>query len=407
MILECCWIVLINNTWIKNMSATNQSSSFSTSTQHHPFEETKTRQMSSYDRMQAKLEKIKGSFLRLSMQIPQSSQRAIAKSLGFNQEKFPDLDPHIQMLLSLRKWLSAENESNSTPETARIHFRRDMSAIAKPTPVAFVKDWSIPSRSGHQLSVRHYTPILDNSVDNHQEKLPLLVYFHGGSFIVGDVDTHDDPCRLLCQFGQMQVLSVSYRCMPDHPSPAGIEDCFDTLKWAYTHVLDLGADPKKIAVGGDSAGGNLAAVVSQLAVGTAYAPAAQLMIYPILDLVNEYPSHQNFGHGLFLSRVDLEAAKNLHLSCSLLPFSDPRVSPILGNLKGLPPALMITAAFDSLRDEGETYAIKMREAGSHCIGYRVEGQGHGFVSMAVINQAAYDATLSIARDFRKLLDEAN
>lgn len=356
------------------------------------------------NQLTARLEKIKGAALRLSMRMPPASQRAIARSLGFDQTKYPDLDPHVQMLLSVRKWLSAGSDANPTPEASRINFRRDMAAIAKPTPVATVKDWKIPSRSG-QLTVRHYTPLRRDLNEENPKPLPILVYFHGGSFIVGDVDTHDDPCRLFCQHGQMQVLSVTYRLMPDHPSPAAIEDCLDTLKWVYEHVANLGADPTKIAVGGDSAGGNLAAVISQLAVGTDYAPAAQLMIYPSLDLVNDYPSYDDFGHGLFLSRVDVEYAKELHLSHSLLPFSDPRVSPMLGNFAGLPPALIVTAAFDSLRDEGEVYAIKMREAGLNCVAYRVEGQGHGFVSMATINLAALEATIGIAKDFRKLLDD--
>jgi acetyl esterase len=389
--------------WIGKMSASNPSKPLSNSIQPLLPNESEAGWMSRFDQIKTHLEKIKGIVLRLSMRIPAASQRAIARSLGFNHQKFPDLDPHVQMLLSVRKWMSAANQSNPTPQSSRIHFRRDMAAIAKPTPVASVNDWEIPSRSG-QLTVRHYTPIRHDSAEKHQELLPLLVFFHGGSFIVGDVDTHDDPCRLLCQFGQMQVLSVSYRLMPESPSPAGIYDCFDALKWACENIQSLGADPNKIAVGGDSAGGNLATVVSQLAVGTAYAPAAQLMIYPILDLVNDYPSHHTFSHGLFLSRVDLDAGKRLHLSCSQLPFSDPRVSPMLGNLAGLPPALLVTAAFDGLRDEGETYAAKMREAGSPCVSYRVAGQGHGFVNMAVINRGAYDATVNIAKNFRKLLD---
>jgi acetyl esterase len=388
---------------IDKMSTSNPSKPPSNSVQPLLSNESETGPMSQIDQIKARLEKIKGTVLRISMRIPPASQHVIARSLGFNHHKFPDLDPHVQMLLSVRKWMSAANQSNPTPQNSRIHFRRDMAAIAKPTPVASVNDWEIPSRSG-QLTVRHYTPIRHDYAEKHQEFLPLLIFFHGGSFIVGDIDTHDDPCRLLCQHGQMQVLSVNYRLMPESPSPAGIEDCFDTLKWAYEHIQSLGADPKKIAVGGDSAGGNLATVVSQMAVGTAYAPAAQLLIYPILDLVNDYPSHHAFGQGLFLSRVDLEAGKNLHLSCSQLPFSDPRVSPMLGNLKGLPPALIVTSAFDSLRDEGETYAIKMREEGSPCITYRVAGQGHGFINMAVINRGSYDATVNIAKNFRQLLD---
>lgn len=352
----------------------------------------------------ARLDKLKGIALRLSMRLPPNSHRAIAKSLGFNHVRYPELDPHVQVLLSVRKWMTATKQGPKPhPEVSRHSFRRDMAAISNPIKVATVNDWQIPSRSG-KLTVRHYTPILLSDADKAKETLPLLLFFHGGSFIVGDVDTHDDPCRLFCQYGQMQVLSVSYRLMPEHPSPAAIEDCLDTLQWAYANAASLGANPKKIAVGGDSAGGNLAAVVSQLAVGTDYAPVAQLMIYPSLDLVNDYPSHHAFGQGLFLSRVDVDYAKELHTAHSLLPFSDPRVSPMLGNLAGLPPALIVTAAFDSLRDEGEAYAIKMREAGSQCVAYRVEGQGHGFVNMATINRAAFEATTRIAWNFRELLD---
>jgi len=354
-----------------------------------------------FNNLTTRLDKLKGIVLRLSMNLPPNSHRAIAKSLGFNHERYPALDPHIQVLLSVRKYLTAANEGPKPhPEVSRQSFRRDMAAIANPMPVATVKDFEIPSRAG-KLTVRHYTPTLNQAP---VEPLPLLLFFHGGSFIVGDVDTHDDPCRMFCQHGQMQVLSVSYRLLPEHPSPAAIEDCLDTLKWAHKHAASLGADPAKIAVGGDSAGGNLAAVVSQLAARKSYAPAAQLMMYPSLDLVNDYPSHHDFGHGLFLSRVDVDFCKELHLSRSLLPFTDPRVSPMFGNLAGLPPALIVTAAFDSLRDEGETYALKMREAGSHCIAYRVEGQGHGFVSMGTINHAAFKATRRIAKDFRVLLD---
>ncbi len=361
-----------------------------------------------FNNLTARLDKLKGIALRLSMKLPPNSHRAIAKSLGFNHERYPELDPHIQVLLSVRKYMTAADSHNTKPhpEVSRYSFRRDMAAISNPIPVATVKDWEIPSRSG-KLTVRHYTPILHGGAEKAQEPLPLLLFFHGGSFIVGDIDTHDDPCRILCQHGQMQVLSVAYRLLPEHPSPAAIEDCLDTLKWAHEHAASLGADPTKIAVGGDSAGGNLAAVVSQLAAGKPYAPAAQLLMYPSLDLVNDYPSHHAFGEGLFLSRVDVEFCKELHLSRSLLPFNDPRVSPMFGNLTNLPPALIVTAAFDSLRDEGETYALKMREAGSHCVAYRVEGQGHGFVSMATINHAAFKATRRIARDFRMLLDGLN
>ena len=201
------------------------------------------------------------------------------------------------------------------------------------------------------------------------------------------------------------MLSVAYRLAPEHPAPAASNDCLDALKWAHKNAAALGIDPTKIAVGGDSAGGNLSAVVSQLAAGKAYAPAAQLLIYPVIDLEGIYPSHREYGKGLFLDQTDMDNAKIAYVDGIKLKRSDPRVSPLFGKLAGLAPALLVTAELDALRNEGELYAIKLREAGTYCEAYRVEGQGHGFINMTTINRAAYEATVKIAQDFRALLDE--
>lgn len=348
-------------------------------------------------------EKLQGSVARLTMRLPSFSQRAIAKALGFN-EKFANLDAHLQMLIVARDLIGGGPLIGSHPEKSRRHFHKEMvSIVGKPTLVAHVTDWEIPNNLS-KLAVRHYAPNPLGYAKSESEKLPLLVFFHGGGFIVGDLDTHDEPCRLFCQNAQVQVLSVAYRLAPEHPAPTAAEDCLVALKWAYDHAIDLNVDPTKIAVGGDSAGGNLAAVVSQLTVGTPYAPAAQLLIYPVVDLLNTFPSHRTYGQGLFLDQSDMDNAKHGYLGNSSLTYADPRVSPLLGNLADLPPALLVTAELDTLRDEGEMYAVKMREAGSHCIAHRIEGQGHGFVNITTINRAALEATKRIAYDFRALLD---
>lgn len=352
----------------------------------------------------AKAEKLQGTVARLTMRLPQFTQRAIAKTLGFNNN-FDNLDPHLQMLVVTRELLGTGNLIGKNPEKSRRHFRKEMaSLIGKPTPVGAVTNWEIPTNLA-KIAVRHYTPKLMEHKKTDGKKLPLLVFFHGGGFVVGDLDTHDEPCRLFCQEAQIQVLSIAYRLAPEYPAPTAAEDCLEALKWAYEHAADLNIDPTKIAVGGDSAGGNLAAVVSQLAVGKPYAPAAQLLIYPVVDLLNKYPSHAAYGKGLFLDQSDMDNAKSSYIEGSQLTFSDPRVSPLLGNLAGLPPALLVTAELDTLRDEGELYAVKMREAGSQCTAHRVLGQGHGFINITSINRAALKATRQMARDFRALLDE--
>lgn len=351
----------------------------------------------------ARVEKLQGTAARLIMKLPPFSQRAIAKALGFNEE-FSNLDPHLQIVVSARAFMDEGGLIGSNPEKSRRRFRKEMrSLIDKPTPVESVKDFEIPVNST-QIGVRHYTPKLTGRAITNDGKLPLLVFFHGGGFVVGDLDTHDEPCRLFCQQAQVHVLSINYRLAPEHPAPAAAEDCLEALKWAYEHAADLDIDPTKIAVGGDSAGGNLSAVVSQLAVGKPYAPAAQLLIYPCVDLKNQFPSHLAYGKGLFLNQSDMDNAKSSYVTSGKLTLSDPLVSPLFGNLTGLPPALLITAELDALRDEGEMYAVKMREAGSHCIAHRIEHQGHGFINITSINRQALAATQQIAHDFRALLD---
>jgi acetyl esterase len=352
------------------------------------------------NKLKTRAEKIQGSAARLTMSIPPLGQHVLAKALGFD-DQFTKLDSHLQILIAIRNRMGGGALIGSNPVKSRKHFRKGMASfIDQPTIVERVTNQEIPVRSGN-IAVRRYIPRV---FGQHNKPLPLLVFFHGGGFVVGDLDTHDEACRLLCQHAQVQVLSVAYRLAPELPAPAASNDCLDALKWAHKNAAALCVDPTKIAVGGDSAGGNLSAVVSQLAAGKPYAPAAQLLMYPVVDLEGTYPSHHAYGKGLFLDQTDMDNAKLAYVGGSKLKLSDPRVSPLFGKLEGLAPALLVTAELDTLRDEGELYAVKLREAGTHCEAYRVEGQGHGFINMTSINRAAYDATVRIAHDFRALLD---
>jgi acetyl esterase len=347
----------------------------------------------------ARAEKLQGTTVRATMRMPAFTQRRIAKRFGFNPAH-AELDPHLQMLLVLRDLVGNPELLSGNADKSRRNFRRDMaSLISKPYAVGAVKELTIPTRAGPQPA-RLYAPKLAKP---SSAPLPLLMYIHGGGFMIGDLETIDEACRVLCQHAGIQVLSIHYRLAPEHPAPAAVEDCLDALQWVYANATKLGADPRKIAVGGDSAGGNLSAVVSQQTKGLPYAPAAQLLIYPVVDQLNDYPSHFKFGNGLFLDKSDMNQAKKSYIQTGKISFKDPLVSPLFGDLAALPPAILVTAGLDTLRDEGELYAVKLREAGTQCHAYRVEGQGHGFVNITPINKAAFEHTVKIAHELKALL----
>lgn len=346
-----------------------------------------------------KLSKAQGSAGRLSAHIPAKLQLRLAKLLGYqHQAQYPDLDPHLQLLLAIRQLKGDTSLLSLDALKSRQHFSLEMASIVStPTPVASVKDFSIAGPAS-QLPVRHYLP-------EQAQGAPLLVFYHGGGFIVGDIDTHDEACRILCKYGRMQVLSIDYRLAPEHPAPAAVDDCVAGLKWAHAHAAELGADPTRIAVGGDSAGGNLSTVVSQVTKGSADAPAAQLLIYPVVDQYNDYPSQKAFSEGLFLTDQDADNATTLYILSGELTLEHPLVTPMLGDMTNLAPALVVTSAYDILRDEGEAYAKRLTELGNKATLYRVADQGHGFINITSINKAAKKATIKMAQDFRNFLNE--
>lgn len=208
---------------------------------------------------------------------------------------------------------------------------------------------------------------------------PALVYYHGGGWVIGDLDTHDVVCRMLARLARVVVIAVDYRLAPEHVYPAALDDAYGALEWIVGNAKTLGIDPERIAVGGDSAGGNLAAVASLIARETGVPVAGQLLIYPSTDLSGEYPSYDEV-RDVPLTRQTMEWFKAHYLPG--MDASEWRVSPILADdFAGLPRAYIMTAGYDPLRDEGDAYASRLREAGVEVAHRRYPGQIHGFLTM--------------------------
>jgi acetyl esterase len=229
---------------------------------------------------------------------------------------------------------------------------------------------------------------------NAAQILPVLVFMHGGGWTIGDLDTHDVACREICNRAFCAVVAVDYRLAPEHPFPAAVEDTVAAVRWVAGHASHLALDPKRIAVGGDSAGGNLAAVAA-LILRDAGGPALalQLLIYPATDFRCNTPSHAQNGSGYLLTREAIDYFSNSYLGAAGQG-NDWRASPALApSFRGLPPAFVLTAGYDPLRDEGAQYAQLLRDAGVAVEYVCFERQIHGFITMSKLiddASAAFD-----------------
>jgi acetyl esterase len=303
----------------------------------------------------------------------------------------------MQLLLALRNLWRGPSISEQPIEAARANFRNDTATIAgRPIAVGSVADIAIAAAHG-PIAARHYAPAT-------RVPRPLLVYYHGGGFVLGDLDGHDCLCRRICRDADMHVLSVDYRLAPEHRFPAAVDDAFAAFQWVCAHAADLGALPDKIAVGGDSAGGNLAAVVSQQAKAAGGpAPCAQMLLYPALDRTVDRPSLELFGEGYLIGHADI-AWYHLQYTGSTDAQPDPAQNPLVAkDFAGLAPALIVTAGFDPLRDEGEAYAEVLRQADVPVVLKRYEGMLHGFCSMATISPACDAAVSEIVAELRGVI----
>jgi acetyl esterase len=285
------------------------------------------------------------------------------------------LDPQAKLLIDLIEGTGGfDLTPDSDPQQLRALYAGLSAAAPEQIAVASVTNRTIPGPGG-EIPVRIYRPEGD-------APKPAIVYYHGGGWVIGNLDTHDGGCRAFANAVDAVVVSVDYRLAPEHPFPAPVEDAVAALAWVYEHADDLGVDASRVAVAGDSAGGNLAAVVSQVSRDEGGPPVCfQLLIYPVTDYVFDDASMNDNAEGYFLTR-DAMKWFYMHYLTDPSDGANPRVSPRrAADLSGLAPAFVITAEFDPLRDQGVAYAAAMREAGTSVDGRTYEGMFHGFLSM--------------------------
>ena len=301
------------------------------------------------------------------------------------------LHPQTAALLVVMEQFNAPALETQEPTVARA----GMEMMTAPSTVELHE---IREVNADGVAARLYRP-------NDRKDLGLLVFYHGGGWVLGSMNTHDDVCRKLALAMGHAVLSVDYRLAPEFAFPEPLNDCIVALRWAHANAAQLGIDATRIAVGGDSAGGNLAAVVANL---QPVPLKFQMLIYPVTDATRSTQSYKDNGEGYRLTAAGMKWFCDHYVSGSIGTPTDPRVSPLFADattLASAPPAIVITAEYDPLRDEGEQYAHRLIEAGVACSLTRYYGQVHGFFSMSqyvddgasAINQAATATRLALER----------
>lgn len=309
------------------------------------------------------------------------------------------LDPQIEAFLGQIAALNQPKIHQLSPKEAREGYEAMRLLLEQPAqPIGKIEDRRIKGPGG-EIPVRVYHPVAGSA------PLPVIVFYHGGGFVIGSLDSHDDLCRRLVNETGFLLVAVDYRLAPEHPYPAAPEDAWTALKWVESAAADLGADPNRLILAGDSAGGNLAAVTA-IRARSAGGPEIthQLLIYPVTQAHAETPSMAAFAEGYFLERQAMDWFVAHYLPDDALA-ADPGVSPLLAeDLSGLPPATIVTAGYDPLRDEGKAYADRLSEAGV-AVSYRCEAPLiHGFANLAGVVDAASEAVTRLGRDLAEAVN---
>lgn len=303
------------------------------------------------------------------------------------------LDPQVRVLLDQIVAMGAPPLHTLSVPDARQALVEMAAMQGPPEAIAHLEDRKIPGSQG-DIPMRLYNP-------GKGARLPALVYFHGGGWVLGGIDTHDAVCRSLANLAGCVVVSVDYRLAPEHKFPAAAEDAYAATRWVADNAASIGVNPARLGVGGDSAGGNLSAVVALMARDRG-APALvhQLLIYPVTDSACATASYRDNADGYLLTKDAMLWFWN-HYMRDDADRSNPYAAPLHApNLRGVPPALVITAEYDPLRDEGEAYAARLREAGVPVEMTRYHGMIHGFFGMAAVLDQAKQAVQQAAGALR-------
>jgi acetyl esterase len=308
------------------------------------------------------------------------------------------LHPQTQALLELIEQRGVPPTHTLTPTEARA-FYRERRGFTQPEPPAVALLRNLQADTPHRaIPLRLYRPL----GSTESASLPVLVYYHGGGWVIGDLDTHDTLCRELANGAGCAVVAVDYRLGPEHRFPAAVIDAIAATRWVHAHARDLQVDATRLAVGGDSAGGNLAAVVSIAARDAGDLPITyQLLIYPATDQHRTTPSHASNGQGYLLTTDTMDYFTG-HYIADPAQYKDWRASPLLHtDLARLPPALVLTAGYDPLRDEGAAYAEALTAAGNRASHVCFERQIHGFITMGKLLDEANTAVALCAAELKR------
>jgi acetyl esterase len=339
--------------------------------------------------------RIQGAALHATFALPEPVRRRIAGPPIRIDGNELALD--AQLLLRLTKLTEVKLTEGTVADARRNTEAMSPVAGGRRIQSVHVRDVSIPVAGG-DIPARLYAPA------GLASGSPLLVYYHGGGFTIGSVDSHDNLCRFLAVRAEVRVLSVGYRLAPETPFPSAPADALAAFTFAVRQAPELGADPSAIAVGGDSAGGNLAAVTAYQAVRAGGPrPVFQLLYYPVTDNANRYRSQDLFLDGFFLTDEDMRWFTENYLPDKEM-VADPLASPLLiDDLRGMPPTYLATAGFDPLRDEGQAYAAKLRAAGVTVVEHRLGDLIHGFVNFIGVGRRFREAVAESAGVLRAAL----
>jgi acetyl esterase len=306
------------------------------------------------------------------------------------------LDPQAQAFLEQLAAAGAPPLHELSVEEARQVIVQLFGTTGDPEAVGAVQNRTIPGAAG-EMPTRIYTP-------SGTGPFPVLVYFHGGGWVIGNLDAYDATCRALTNAAGCIVVAMEYRLAPEHKFPAAPEDCYAATQWVAANAAAIGGDPARLAIGGDSAGGNLTAVVAHMARDRG-GPALryQLLVYPVTDYHFDTASYRENAEGYLLTKDAMVWFWNHYLR-STTDGTNPLASPLrAANLRGLPPAMVLTAEFDPLRDEGEAYAARLQEAGVPVTLRRYEGMIHGFFSLGAVFTQGQQAIADAAAGLRATL----
>jgi len=336
--------------------------------------------------------------MRLAVRLPAPLHRLVAGAPIVIEGQ--QLAPDIQMMLRLQRLSGRTPPEQRDWVAGRLELALQSRTVGGHQPIGAVRDITIEGPGG-PLDLRLYTP----AARLNDARVPTMLFIHGGGMVYGDRHgTHDAACRFLAEQSGVQLLSLDYRLAPEHPYPAGVEDSLAAAEWMFAHAAEIDADPERLAVGGDSAGGFFSAVVAIAAAEAGRSLALQFLIYPVTDFVAESASRRTFGEGFFLTKLFMDRAID-----AFLPDHADRARPEVNLIartsfpEGLAPAFVATAGFDPLRDEGEAYAALLAEHGVRVEAKRYPGMIHGFFNLVGLGTQGPECGRDLAARLRSAL----